>query len=624
MDIFEQLDQYKSDQTKEVITFREYFERVRENTSLVRLSHARLHDMLMNKGVDKDGNCLFFVDDLFGIEKSISQIVSYFASAAQRLEVRKRLLLMVGPVSTGKSTVATALKRGLEKYTRTNDGILYRIQGCPMSEEPLHLIPKDMRPNILKEFGIYIEGSLCPLCQLKLREEWKGDVQNVLIEKFYLSEDERVGIGTFLPAPEKDQDLAELVGGLNLATIGEFGHEADPRAYVFNGELNISNRGMMEFVEILKANEKFLYVLLTLTQEQNIKTGRFPMLYADEVIVGHTNVTEYHNFVNDKKNEALVDRMVVVQVPYNLRLSEEIKIYEKLLRESNVGNVHIAPNTLKVASMFAILSRLGQDKNNDLTLVKKMKLYNGEDVQGFKHTSIEEIKKECPNEGMDGISPRYVINRISAAVVKDNRTCINAIDGLRALKDGLEQYPGISVEQKDKWQGLIATAREEFDTQAKKDAQRAFVHSYDESANTLFQNYLDNAIASVEEEKLKDPITEEEMEPDEKLMRSIEEGINVIESGKKAFREEIIRRSGVLQARGGKFTWESHPRLKEAIELKLFGDLQDMIKLTTTTKVPDKEQTQRINEVIEQLKREGYCEKCASELIRYVGSLLNR
>jgi len=421
------------------------------------------------------------------------------------------------------------------------------------------------------------------------------------------------------------QDISELVGGIDLSTIGEVGVESDPRAYRFDGELNIANRGIMEFVEMLKTDEKFLYVLLTLSQEQNIKTGRFSMIYADEVVVSHTNEHEYQAFVGNKKSEALQDRIILVKVPYNLRVSDEIKIYEKLLKQSALQNVHIAPYTLHIASVFAVLTRLEPSKKAGMSPMKKLRLYDGEDIEDFKQKDIKELQEEAVREGMDGISPRYVINRLSNALIKQNVTCINPIDALRALRDGLDQHTSITREERDRYLNFISEARKEYDEMARKEVQRAFVYSYEESARTLLNNYLDNVEAYCNKTKLRDPITDEEMEPDEQLMRSIEEQIGITENAKRSFREEILIRISSLARKGLTFEYTSHERLKEAIEKKLFADLRDVVKITTSARTPDKEQLRKINEVVNRLMAEhGYCHVCANEILRYTGSLLNR
>jgi serine protein kinase len=615
-------------------TFRDYFELVLQNSNIAKLSHARVCDMILSAGVEKinEGSrdeiirYNFFSDELFGIEGPISKIVEYFKSAGQRLEVRKRILLLMGPVGGGKSTIVTMLKRGLERYTRTDNGAVYAIKDCPMHEEPLHLIPPELRTEIEKHYGLYIEGELCPQCRYNLEHVYHGRHEDVLVHRIVFSEKDRIGIGTFAPSDPKSQDLTELTGSIDLSTIGEVGVESDPRAYRFDGELNIANRGLMEFIEMLKVDEKFLYSLLTLSQEQNIKTGRFAMIYADETILSHTNENEYAAFVSNRKSEALQDRIIMIKVPYNLKVTQEERIYDKLLKQSEaLRNIHIAPNTLKVAAMFAVMTRLEEPKKANIDIVKKMKLYDGEDVEGFKSKDVRELQEETVREGMDGISPRYIINRLSGALVRDNITCINPIDALRAIKDGFEQHTGISSDQRERYMNLVSIARREYDQIAKNDVQRAFVYSFEEMAKGLCDNYLDNVEAYCNKEKIKDPITEDEIEPDEKLMRSIEEQIGISENAKNTFRQEILIRISTYARKGKPFEYRSHERLKEAIEKKIFADVKDLVKITTSAKTPDTDQLRRINEVIDRLvTQHGYCAHCANELLSYVGSLMAR
>jgi serine protein kinase len=631
MDLVKRLEEYR-DRERELQwegTFAQYFEIATKKPEVIRLAHERIYRMIIDADVETsrsdETRFNFFSEEIFGIEKPLQQIVEYFHSAAQRLEVRKRILLLMGPVGGGKSTIVYLIKRGLEAYSRIDAGALYSIRDCPMHEEPLHLIPNDLRGDVEKEFGLYIEGDLCPHCRYMVDTQFVGHIEDVPVKRLAFSEKYRVGVGTFTPSDPKSQDISELVGGIDLSTIGEVGVESDPRAYRFDGELNIANRGIMEFVEMLKTDEKFLYVLLTLSQEQNIKTGRFSMIYADEVVVSHTNEHEYLSFVGNKKSEALQDRIILVKVPYNLRASDEVKIYEKLLKQSALQNVHIAPYTLRIASIFAILTRLEPSKKAGMSLMKKLKLYDGEDIEDFQQKDIKELQEEAVREGMDGISPRYVINRLSNALVKQNTTCINPIDALRALRDGLDQHTSITREERERYLNFIQEARKEYDDMARKEVQRAFVYSYEESARTLLNNYLDNVEAYCNKTRLRDPITDEEMEPDEQLMRSIEEQIGITENAKKSFREEILIRISSLARRGQTFEYTSHERLKEAIEKKLFADLRDVVKITTSTRTPDKEQLRKINEVVNRLMTEhGYCHVCANEILRYTGSLLNR
>ncbi|MBX5436730.1 MAG: PrkA family serine protein kinase [Alicyclobacillaceae bacterium] len=611
-------------------TFADYLEIVRNHPGVAKTAHARIYDMIAAAGIDVDNegrrHYHFFDRELFGLDATLERLVEeYFHAAARRLDVRKRILLLMGPVSGGKSTIVTLLKRGLEAYSRTDEGALYGIKGCPMHEEPLHLIPHELRPEFEREFGVKIEGSLCPSCRLKLETDYGGDIERVQVERVILSEERRVGIGTFSPSDPKSQDIADLTGSIDFSTITEYGSESDPRAYRFDGELNKANRGLMEFQEMLKCDEKFLWHLLSLTQEGNFKAGRFALISADEMIVAHTNEAEYRAFVSNKKNEALQSRMIVMPIPYNLSVDAEIKIYEKLIKQSDLQDVHIAPHTLRTAAIFSILTRLKESKKQGVDLLKKLKMYNGQVVEGMKDSDVKELREEYPDEGMTGLDPRYVINRISTALIRRDTTCINALDVLRAIKDGLDQHASISKEDKERLLNFVAIARKEFDEMAKTEVQKAFVYSFEESAKTLLENYLDNVEAYCSWQKIKDPLTGEEMDPDEKLMRSIEEQIGISANAKRAFREEILIRISAYARKGKKFEYNSHERLREAIEKKLFADLKDVVKITTSTKTPDEQQLKKFNEVVARLIDEhGYCPVCANELMRYTGSLLNR
>lgn len=610
--------------------FKEYIDIVRQHPGVARTAHARIYDMIATGGIETDSeghrHYPFFEQEMYGLSDTLERLVEeYFHAAARRLDVRKRILLLMGPVSGGKSTIVTMLKRGLERYSRTNEGALYAIKGCPMHEEPLHLIPLELREEFEKEYDVHIEGNLCPSCRIRLENDYGGHAEHVPVERVLLSEDKRSGIGTFSPSDPKSQDIADLTGSIDFSTITEYGSESDPRAYRFDGELNKANRGLMEFQEMLKCDEKFLWHLLSLTQEGNFKAGRFALISADEMIVAHTNESEYRSFVSNRKNEALQSRMIIMPVPYNLRVDDEVKIYEKLVHQSDLQDVHIAPHALKTAAIFSILTRLKESKKQGVDVLKKLYLYNGQTVEGMKDADLKELRSEFGDEGMSGLDPRYIINRISTALIRHDTQCINALDVLRSVKDGLDQHASISSDDRERLLNYVALARKEYDEMAKNEVQKAFVYSFEESAKTLLDNYLDNVEAYCNWQKMKDPLTDEEVDPDERLMRSIEEQIGISENAKRAFREEILIRISTYSRRGKRFDYNSHERLREAIEKKLFADLKDVVKITTSSKTPDELQLKKINEVTARLiDNHGYCPSCANELLRYTGSLLNR
>lgn len=624
-DIFAEFSRYQGEQEKLGWngSFAEYFEKVAKKPGIIRSSHQ----LLLESITRRDDFFETGENALFGMEKTTERLVKVLSGAAEGLATGKRIIVFMGPPGGGKSTLVNSLKRGLEAYSRTDDGEMYSISGCPMNEEPLHLFPRELRPMLKDRYQIHVEGDLCPVCAFNYRDKDMAELKSVQVKRLVLSESERVGIGTFKPSDPKSQDITELVGSVDFSKLPEYGSASDPRAYRFDGELNIANRGLMEFVEMLKVDDKFLYALLDLVQDRVIKPPRFANIYADEVIVAHTNEAEYSKYVAKKENEAMRDRMIIVPVPYNLRLSDEEKIYEKEIARK-AKRVHIAPKTLRVSSVFAVLSRLEDSKKSGMDKIKKMKVYDDQYVDGITQKDAKELREEVLSEGMNGISPRFMADSLSNALISSGVECLTPTQALKSLLENIDTHSytrDMSSDDKEKVRNLVSLARKEYDEEAKREVQTAFVYSFKESATTLFEKYFDNIEAWGNKTKMKDPITGDDVDPDEKLMRSIEEQIGIAESAKKDFRDEVTRRISALARRGEKFDYTSHPRLKEAIEGKLFADLKDLIKVTTSVATPNKEQLEKVNEVALRLREEkGYCAVCANDLIKYVGQILNR
>lgn len=615
-------------------TLKEYIELVQKNTKLAQLSHSRVLDMIENAGIEYESgdknkqmpHYKFFESDLFGVDVSIRKVVNYLRAAASGSQVGRRILLLYGPTSSGKSQLATLLKNGLEEWTRTADGAVYALKDSPMQENPLNAVPVGLRKKFREKYGIKIDplARLSPLMQKILEEDYKGDWLSLPVSRVFFSEAARTGIGTFLPSDSKTQSITELVGSVDFSKLGEFGVESDPRAYKFDGELNVANRGIMEMIEMLKVDQKFLYVLLTLAQEKTIKTERFPLIYADEFIISHSNETEYRKFIGDSKMEAMHDRIIVVRFPYNLKLNEEERIYEKLVAEADFGDVHIAPLTLKVASMFAILSRLEPGKDQNLTLLKKMQLYNGEDVEGFAKEDIKNIMEDTENEGMAGVSPRYIFNCIADCFTKQDLTCITPIDVLRSIKNNFESSPKFTKEDISKFDDLLTTVVEEFSSLAKREIQAAFFLNFEEEINNLLNNYIDNVGAYLDDTDVVDEFGEYQ-KPNEYLMRSIEEKVKVSESAKDSFRQEVFRKVVKSKADTGSFDYTSHVRLKKALQEQLFDERSDVIRLTISSRNPDSDALEKLNSVIKTLvDKRGYSHESANQLLRYVSSIMSK
>ncbi|MFH1729397.1 MAG: serine protein kinase [Pseudomonadota bacterium] len=654
--------------------FEDYLEIVRKRPEVTSTAFQRIYNMIISYGVEeyidvkkKLFKYPFFQDpfengrdSIYGLDIPLMRLVNVFKSAAKRYGTEKRVMLLHGPVGSSKSTIVRLLKKGLQAYSRTEAGALYTyswvlIDGykdekiitenempCPMHEEPLHLIPLDMRKKVLAQLNIdkpeekkiFIEGDLCPACRQVyklLMEKCKGDwtqlIKNIKVRRLLLSEKDRVGIGTFQPKDEKNQDSTELTGDINYRKIAIYGRESDPRAFNFDGEFNIANRGLIEFIEVLKLDVAFLYDLLGASQEHVVKPKKFAQTDIDEVIIGHTNEPEYKKLQNNEFMEALRDRTIKIDIPYITRLAEEIRIYERDFNEEHVRGKHIAPHTLEMAAMWAILTRLEEPKKAQITMLQKLKLYNGKTLTGFTEDTIKELRKSAKREGMEGISPRYIQDKISNALVSDKAgTCVNPFMVLNELGGGLKNHSLIATEElRKKYLELINVVRSEYEDVTKNEVQRAICADED-AISKLCSNYIDNVKAYTQKEKVRNKYTGQDEEPDERLMRSIEEKIEIPESRKDDFRREIMNYIGALAVEERKFNYKTNERLHKALELKLFEDQKDSIKLTTlVSSVVDKETQEKIDIVKSRMiKNYGYCDICATDVLNYVASIFAR
>jgi len=649
-------------------SFAEYLDIVLDAPEVCRTAYQRLYDMILSHGTDevfefkeKITRYRFFFDFaakygdcIFGLERQLQQLVNAFKSAARGYGTERRVLLLHGPVGSSKSTIARLLKRGLEEYSRTDPGMMFSFawkgpDGTwlkdPMHGDPLQLVPVDARAAFLaqmnerrktkSDYAIQIKGDLCPYSRFMYNErlakydgDWVAMLANeVKVYRLVLSEKDRVGIGTFQPKDEKNQDSTELTGDINYRKIAEFGSDSDPRAFSFDGELNIANRGLVEFIEVLKLDVAFLYDLLGASQEHKIKPKKFAQTDIDEVILGHTNEPEYKRLQNNEFMEALRDRTVKIDVPYVTRLRDEIKIYEKDFNAERVRGKHIAPHTIEIAAMWAVLTRLDQPKHANLTLLQKLKLYNGKTLPGFTEDNVVELKREAVNEGMHGISPRYIQDKISNAIVAHpEEDSVNPFMVMHELEIGLRHHSLInSQEQLQHYRELLQVVKEEYEDIVKNEVQRAIAADED-ALMRLCSNYIDNVKAYTQREKVRNRFTGNFEEPDERLMRSVEEKIEIPESRKDDFRREIMNYIGALAIDGKKFDYKTNERLQKALELKLFEDQKDTIKLTSlVSNVVDQATQEKIDIVKQRLIRNyGYNESSATDVLNFVASIFAR
>ena len=488
------------------------------------------------------------------------------------------------------------------------------------------------KPN---PYEVGIKGDLSPYSRYEYKTrltkydgDWLKMLENeVKVYRLVLSEKDRIGIGTFQPKDEKNQDSTELTGDINYRKIAEYGSDSDPRAFNFDGELNIANRGIVEFIEVLKLDVAFLYDLLGASQEHKIKPKKFAQTDIDEVILGHTNEPEYRRLQNNEFMEALRDRTVKIDIPYVTRLRDEVKIYEKDYSPEKVKGKHIAPHTVEVAAMWAVLTRLTSPKHASLSLLQKMKLYNGKTLPGFTEDNVIELKRDAVHEGMVGISPRYIQDKISNALVAHpNEDNINPFMVMKELEDGLRHHSLIKDEDQFRhYKELLSVVREEYEDIVKNEVQRAIAADED-ALIRLCGNYMDNVRAYTQREKVRNRYTGNYEEPDERLMRSVEEKIDIPEGRKDDFRREIMNYIGALAIDGKKFDYKTNERLQKALELKLFEDQKDSIKLSSlVSNVVDKATQEKIDVVKSRLIRNyGYNESSATDVLNFVASIFAR
>jgi serine protein kinase len=658
-------------------SFQDYLDLVKSKPTITRNAFQRMYDMVIESGTEeyvdfkKSIMRYKFFDDatnngkdaVFGLDLALMKLVNVLKAAAMGYGTEKRVILLHGPVGSAKSTICRLLKKGVEDYSKSPNGEIYtfewvdeagtldgllgkeiKVLPSPMHEEPLLLIPEEMRQQICDElnrgqegtYRVSIKGELCPPSRFifqALNERYKGDLmkilQHVRVKRLILSEADRIGIGTFQPKDEKNQDSTELTGDINYRKIADYGTDSDPRAFNFDGEFNVANRGMIEFVEVLKLDVAFLYDLLGASQEHRIKPKKFAQTYIDEVIIGHTNEPEYRRLQDNEFMEALRDRTVKIDIPYITRWKDEISIYKKDFNSQRIRGVSIAPHTIEMAAMWAILSRLEKPKKANLTRLQKLKLYNGKTLANYTEDNVRELRKETVREGLEGISPRYIQDKLSNAVVmaqQSNRGSVNPFMVLNELESGLKNHSLLSNEElKADYRELIGIVRQEYEEIIKGEVQRAI--SADEShLQRLCGNYIDNVKAYTQRERVRNSFTGLDEEPDERLMRSIEEKIEIPESRKDDFRREIMNYIGALSLEGKKFNYKMNERLHRALELKTFEDQKDSIKLTSiVSSVVDKDTQEKIDIVKTRLIKDfGYDEISATDVLHYVASIYAR
>lgn len=625
----------KSKKEKFKGTFLEYLEIVQKDPDVAKLAHKRLYDTLCSHGIsempdsdprkhklfggDKVYTYDYFSSQFFGMERVISKIMRFLKSAAHRGEESRQVLLLMGPVGAGKSAVTEHIKRSLEGIP------FYHLGGDPQRGEPLQLLPRSLRGEFEELLDVKIQGDISPVARYSLLEEYGGEYEKFPVVETSFSQRARRGVASVPPMDANSQDTSVLIGSEDISKLDLY-PEDDPRVLSLNGAFNVGNRGIVEFIELFKNEIEFLHTIITATQEKRVPSpGRSDMISFDGVILAHCNEAEWNRFRSQHTNEAILDRVVKINVPYVLELDQEVKIYEKIISQSDFS-AHIAPHTLKIASMFSVMSRLKPSQKCDL--MTKLKIYNGEDVieKGrVKKIDIKDLKEESRDEGMSGISTRFIMKALDNALADAESDMITPISVMHSLTKQVKEQL-IDEEFRDYCLEIIQkVVREEYLKILETEIAKAFVTAYEEQAQSLFDTYLDNAEAFTTRQKMKDSVTKEEREPDEEFMRVIEEQIGIIGSSRDGFRSDVTAYMFAKMRRGEVVDYRSYEPLKEAIEDYLIGSVKDMARIVTKSKTRDDDQQKKYSEMVEVMMEEyGYNKDSAAEVITYASNNLWR
>ncbi len=616
-------------------TLMDYIEMVEETPSIVKSAHKCLFDAIDEHGSytmpDSDPRKFkvfdgeqvklfkYFENEFFGMETVVEKVMSFLSSAAHKGEESRQVLLLMGPVGAGKSALVEHIKKALEgkKY--------YALKGDPHRGEPLQLIPRSLRSSVEKSLNVKIEGDISPIARHKLLNDYEGKYENFEVEEVTFSQRARRGVASVPPMDANSQDVSVLIGSVDISKLDKFA-EDDPRSLSLNGAFNVGNRGIVELVEVFKNEIEFLHTIITATQEKRVPSpGKSDMLHFDGVILAHCNEAEWNRFQSEHTNEAIMDRVVKITVPYCLELDQEIKIYEKMLGKSEF-KAHIAPHTLKIASMFSVMSRLRETSKCDL--LTKMRVYNGEEIleKGrVRKVDIRDLKEEAKHEGMDGISTRFITKALDNALTASDENIITPVSVMESLakmvKEQLidEQFKTNCLEL------LQKTIREEYLRILENEIAKAFITAYEEQAQTLFESYLDNAEAYTTRARLKDRVTKEERKPDDAFMASIEEQIGVIGSARDGFRSDVTAYMFAKMRRGEKVSYSTYEPLKNAIESYLISSVRSMARIVTKAKTRDEDQKKKYSEMVEVMCKDyGYTPESAEATLAYASNNLWR
>ena len=548
--------------------------------------------------------------EFYGMEDTIEKIVSYFRHAAQGLEEKKQILYLLGPVGGGKSSLAEKLKSLMETCS------FYAIKGSPINESPLGLFSPSEDAQILEDdYNIprrYLGGIMSPWA-IKRLHEYNGDISQFKVVKLRPSVLQQIGVAKTEPGDENNQDISSLVGKVDIRKLEQYSQD-DSDAYSYSGGLCLANQGLLEFVEMFKAPIKVLHPLLTATQEGNyMGTEGLSAIPYDGIILAHSNESEWQAFKNNRNNEAFLDRIYIVKVPYCLRVSEEVKIYEKLLRDSSLSQAPCAPDTLEMMAQFAILSRLKEPENS--SIFSKMRIYDGENLKDIdpKAKSYQEYRDYAGvDEGMTGLSTRFAFKILSKVFNYDHsEVAANPVHLLHVLEQQIEQEqfaPELEEQYISYLKGYLAPKYAEF---IGKEIQTAYLESYSEYGQNIFDRYVTYADYWIQDEEYRDPDTGESFD-----RASLNEELEKIEkpagiSNPKDFRNEIV--NFVLRARanneGQNPAWTSYEKLRGVIEKKMFSNTEDLLPVISFNAKASAEDQKKHEDFVDRMTDKGYTGK---------------
>ncbi|MFC6938698.1 PrkA family serine protein kinase [Salinirubellus sp. GCM10025818] len=658
---------------RETRSFDWYLDELYEDPRIARNAHQRVADMFDYYGTEYDEDLgvveyLLASEDplndgentFYGrnIHESIHEFVNKVKSGARGLGPEKRIKLLLGPVGSGKSEFDRQVRTYFEDYSLRDAGRMYTFRWTnlcdvvrdqdpaddvvrsPMDQDPLILLPQEQRDKVIEglnerldaPYTIRNEQSLDPASEFymdRLLEHYDDDLQRVLenhveVIRLIADENKRQCVETFEPKDKKNQDETELTGDVNYSKIAVYG-ESDPRAFDYSGAFCNANRGIFSGEELLKLQREFLYDFLHATQEQTIKPKNNPRIDIDQVIVGRTNMPEYRDKKGDEKMEAFNDRTKRIDFPYVLQYEEEAQIYDKMLRNADVPDIHVEPHTLQMAGLFGVLTRIQEPDGGQVSVVQKAKAYNGE-IDEADDIDVKKLREEAAEmadlgEGMDGVSPRFIGDEIAEAIMDSmhrGRDFLSPLTTFNHLEENLENHGSIPQENFETYYRYLELVREEYKDRAIEDVRHALAYDLDE-IQRQGEKYMDHVMAYIDDDTVEDDITGREQDPDEKFLRDVEEKLDIPEDRKEDFRQEVSNWVSRRAREGTSFNPQDNDRLRRALERKLWEDKKHNINfsaLVSSGEMDDDERNSWVSALVEQ----GYSKEGAKEVLEFAGA----